>query len=131
MRAISKREDDIRANMRLAGTYNEAFEPVIRMLAKVQTELARAEKDWRDPELGNKEYVSEYTNKAGATNFVKNPYFAVVEDLRQDVLSISSQLGLTPQGQRRVMGSNAKIKPQGKSKFETALAAAAKAAGKT
>lgn len=130
MIGASKREDDIRANMRLAGTYNEAFEPVIKMLAKVQTELARAEKDWRDPELGNGEYVSEYTNKAGATNLVKNPYFAVVVDLRQEVLSFSAQLGLTPQGQRRVMGGNAKIKQKGPSKFETALAAAAKAAGK-
>jgi len=128
---MGKKEDDIRANMRLAGTYNEAFEPVIRMLAKTQTELSKAEKLWRSEDGGNGEFVSEYTNKAGATNAVKNPYYAVVEDLRADILSISGQLGLTPQGQRRVMG-NGKLKSDKKNNaLADALAAAAKKAGKT
>lgn len=126
---MSKSEDAIRANMLLAGTYNEAFEPVIKMLAKTQRELAAAEKVWRSEEGGNGEFVSEYTNKAGATNVVKNPYYAVVEDLRADILSISGQLGLTPQGQRRVMG-NGKLK-SGKpnNALADALTAAAKKAG--
>lgn len=124
---MAKKEDLIRENMRLAGTYSEAFEPMIKLLAVTQKQLAAAEKDWKDEDLGNREYVSEYTNKAGATNAVKNPYFAVVEDLRQEVVSLSAQLGLTPQGQRRVLGG---IRPKapGKSKLETALLAAAKAA---
>lgn len=127
---MSKKEDAIRANMRLAGTYNEAFEPVIKMLAKTQTELSKAEKLWRSEAGGNGEFVSEYTNKAGATNVVKNPYYAVVEDLRADIIAISGQLGLTPQGQRRVIG-NGKLK-SGKQNnaLADALAAAAKKAGK-
>lgn len=125
---MSKKEDAIRENMHLAGTYNEAFEPVIALLAKVQAQLAAAERAWRDPNLGAGEYVSEFTNKAGATNTVKNPYFSVVEDLRAEVVSISAQLGLTPQGQRRVLGG---MKPRpGPSKLEAAMKAAARAAGK-
>lgn len=56
---MSKREDAIRENMRDAGTYSQAFEPIIKMLARTQLELSRAERDWRDPELGKAEYVSE------------------------------------------------------------------------
>ena len=125
----SKKEDAIRANMKLAGTYNEAFEPIISLLAKVQTQLAAAERNWRNKDLGNGEFVTEYTNKAGATNTVTNPYFSVVEDLRAEVVSISAQLGLTPQGQRRVLGG---MKPRktGPSKLEAAMRAAAEAAGK-
>lgn len=72
---MSKREDAIRDNMRLAGTYNQAFEPIIKTLARVQTELARAEKDWR----GNGgHFVAKYTNKSGATNVVKEDRKSVV-----------------------------------------------------
>ena len=124
-----KKEDAIRADMQLAGTYNKAFEPMIALLAKVQTQLAAAERKWRSPDFGKAEFVTEYTNKAGATNTVKNPYFAVVEDLRAEVVSISAQLGLTPQGQRRVLGGMAPRK-SGPSKLEAAMRAAAKAAGK-
>lgn len=123
---MSKREDAIRDNMRLAGTYNQAFEPIIKTLARVQTELARAEKDWR----GNGgTFVCEYTNKAGATNYVKDPYYSVVESLRDQVVDISAQLGLTPTGQRRVLG-NAKTPPSGPSALERALAQARERAGK-
>ena len=128
---MSKKEDAIRENMRLAGTYNEAFEPIIALLAKTQRELAAAEKLWRSPEGGSGEYVSEYTNKAGATNSVKNPYYAVVEELRAQVLTVSGQLGLTPQGQRRVMG-NGKLKPaKSNAALADALSAAARKAGIT
>ena len=130
---MSKKDDEmcaaIREDMKLAGTYNEAFEPIISLLAKVQKQLVAAERNWRNKDLGKGEFVTEYTNKAGATNTVKNPYFAVVEDLRAEVVSISAQLGLTPQGQRRVLGG---MKPRstGPSKLEAAMRAAAKAAGK-
>lgn len=126
---MAKKTDRIRADMKLAGTYNEAFEPVIALLAKVQTQLAAAERVWRSEEGGNGEYVSEYTNKAGATNTVKNPYFAVVEDLRAEVVSISAQLGLTPQGRRRVLGGiPAGAEAKGPSRLELAMQKAMEAA---
>ena len=99
---MSKRGDAIRDNMRLAGTYNQAFEPIIKTLARIQTELAKAERDWR---ANGGKFVTEYTNKSGATNAVKDPYYSVVEGLRGQIVDISAQLGLTPTGQRRVLGN--------------------------
>lgn len=119
--------EEIRALMRTANTYSPAFEPIIELLDRTRAELKKAEKAWRD---GGGEFTSSYTNKAGAENIVKNPDFAIVEDLRQDVLSISAQLGLTPQGQRRVIGASGKL-PSGKSSaLAAAMTAAARRAGK-
>ena len=39
------REDMIRQDMQLVGTYNAIFEPTIKQLAKTERELSRAEKD--------------------------------------------------------------------------------------
>ena len=119
---MSKREDAIRENMRLAGTYNQAFEPIIKTLARIQTELAKAERDWR---ANGGEFVTEYTNKSGATNAVKDPYYSV----QGQIVDISAQLGLTPTGQRRVLG-NAKAAPTGPTALERALAEARERAGK-
>ena len=110
----------------LAGTYNQAFEPIIKTLARIQTELAKAERDWR---ANGGEFVTEYTNKSGATNAVKDPYYSVVEGLRGQIVDISAQLGLTPTGQRRVLG-NAKAAPSGPTALERALAEARERAGK-
>ena len=112
---MSKREDAIRENMRLAGTYNQAFEPIIKTLARIQTELAKAERDWR---ANGGEFVTEYTNKSGATNAVKDPYYSVVEGLRGQIVDISAVLG------------NAKAAPTGPTALERALAEARERAGK-
>ena len=40
------REDMIRQDMQLVGTYNAIFEPTIKQLAKTERELSRAEKEW-------------------------------------------------------------------------------------
>lgn len=119
--------EEIRSLMRIAKTYSPAFEPIIELLDRTRSELRKAEKAWRD---GGGEFTSTYTNKAGAENVVKNPDFAIVEDLRQDVLAISSQLGLTPQGQRRVIGSGKLPSRTDSDKLTEALKNAAKAAGK-
>lgn len=119
--------EEIRSLMRIAKVYSPAFEPIIELLDRTRSELRKAEKAWRD---GGGEFTSTYTNKAGAENVVKNPDFAIVEDLRQDVLAISSQLGLTPQGQRRVIGSGKLPSKTDSDKLTEALKNAAKAAGK-
>ena len=48
------------------------------------------------------DFVIEYTNKAGATNIIKNPHWAVIENLRTDILTYSRELGLTPAGLRKM-----------------------------
>lgn len=87
------REAMIKADMEAVGTYSPIFDKAIKSLAKQERELAKAEKVWRDN--GGK-MVAELVNKTGATYTAKDPHYAVVDQLRKDVLAQRAQLGLTP-----------------------------------
>lgn len=93
------KEAMIKADMEAVGTYNPIFDGTIRQLAKAERELAKAEKTWRAE--GGK-MVDELVNKTGATYTAKDPHYAVVDQLRKDVLALRNQLGLTPKSLRRV-----------------------------
>ena len=87
------REAMIKADMEAVGTYSPIFDKAIRELAKQERELAKAEKSWRDN--GGK-MVAELVNKTGAKYTAKDPHYAVVDQLRKDILAQRAQLGLTP-----------------------------------
>lgn len=87
------REVMIKADMEAVGTYSPIFDKAISALAKQERELAKAEKAWR--ENGGK-MVAELVNKTGAKYTAKDPHYAVVDQLRKDILAQRSQLGLTP-----------------------------------
>lgn len=87
------REAMIKADMEAVGTYSPIFDKAIKSLAKQERELAKAEKAWRDN--GGK-MVAELINKTGATYTAKDPHYAVVDQLRKDILAQRAQLGLTP-----------------------------------
>ena len=87
------REAMIKADMEAVGTYSPIFDKAIKSLAKQERELAKAEKVWRDN--GGK-MVAELVNKTGATYTAKDPHYAVVDQLRKDILAQRAQLGLTP-----------------------------------
>ena len=87
------REAMIRADMEAVGTYNVIFEPTIKQLAKAERELAKAEKTWRS---NGGQMVAELTNKTGGKYTAKDPHYAVVDQLRKDILALRNQLGLTP-----------------------------------
>lgn len=87
------REAMIKADMEAVGTYSPIFDKAIKSLAKQERELAKAEKTWRDN--GGK-MVAELVNKTGATYTAKDPHYAVVDQLRKDILAQRAQLGLTP-----------------------------------
>ena len=93
------REAMIRADMEAVGTYNVIFEPTIRQLAKAERELAKAEKTWRS---NGGQMVAELTNKTGGKYTAKDPHYAVVDQLRKDILALRNQLGLTPTGRVRL-----------------------------
>ena len=65
--------------------------------------------------------VVKYTNKAGATNAVKNPFYLALENLRTDILLYSRELGLTPSGLKKI--NEASMKPVRKSTLAEALKA--------
>lgn len=87
------REAMIKADMEAVGTYSPIFDKAIKSLAKQERELAKAEKVWRDN--GGK-MVAKLVNKTGATYTAKDPHYAVVDQLRKDILAQRAQLGLTP-----------------------------------
>ena len=95
------REDMIRQDMKLVGTYNEIFEPTIKQLAKTERELSRAEKEWKKQ---GGQRVCTMINKTGAEYTAKSPYWTDVQDLRATVQSLRNQLGLTPTGLNKARG---------------------------
>ena len=87
------REAMIKADMESVGVYSPIFDGTIRQLAKTERELSRAEKAWK---AAGGQMVAELVNKTGGKYTAKDPNYAIVDQLRKDVLSLRSQLGLTP-----------------------------------
>lgn len=115
------REAMIRADMESVGTYSPIFDKSIKQLAKLERELARAEKTWR---AAGGQMVAQLVNKTGGAYTAKDPNYAIVDQLRHDVTSLRNQLGLTPTGLKRAKQKTAAMATTGDSPLETLLAAA-------
>lgn len=115
------REAMIRADMEAVGTYNVIFEPTIRQLAKAERELAKAEKNWR---ANGGQMVAELVNKTGGKYTAKDPHFAVVDQMRKDIMALRNQLGLTPNSLKRVQAKQESIPTGKKSRLEELLESA-------
>lgn len=115
------REAMIRADMEAVGTYNEIFESTIRQLAKAERELSKAEKTWR---ANGGQMVAELVNKTGAKYTAKDPHYAVVDQMRKDIMALRNQLGLTPSSLKRVQAKMAEQATGRKSRLEDLLDAA-------
>lgn len=96
---ISKYKKDIIKKMKAVGTYNKSFEHSINVLAKTLAEYEEAI-ELHERTGGN--ILVKHTNKNGSTNVVKHPLFQAIEKMRDDILSYSRELGLTPAGLRRI-----------------------------
>ncbi|WP_046655400.1 P27 family phage terminase small subunit, partial [Paenibacillus larvae] len=55
-------------------------------------------------EIKNSELMYEYTNKAGATNLVKNPLSIELTKTVQTLNNLLKSLGLTPAQRKKVAG---------------------------
>ena len=115
------REAMIRADMESVGTYSPIFDKSIKQLAKLERELAKAEKTWR---AAGGQMVAELVNKTGGKYTAKDPNYAIVDQLRHDVTSLRNQLGLTPTGLKRAKQKTAAHAVTGDSPLETLLSAA-------
>lgn len=115
------REAMIRADMEAVGTYNVIFEPTIKQLAKAERELAKAEKTWRS---NGGQMVAELVNKTGGKYTAKDPHFAVVDQMRKDIMALRNQLGLTPNSLKRVQAKQEAMTAGRKSRLEELLDAA-------
>lgn len=115
------REAMIKADMEAVGTYSPIFDKAIHELAKQERELARAEKAWKA--AGGK-MVAELVNKTGATYTAKDPNYAVVDQLRKDILAQRAQLGLTPKSLKAMKAKLANPEVERQSKLEELIDAA-------
>ena len=106
----------IRSAMQEAGTYEPFFEYAIDTLAGILETRDAAREQY---EASGSEPVIEYTNKAGATNTVKNPALVVVMELDTQALAYWKELGLTSKSYKQMNGGIQKDDPKG---LEDALA---------
>lgn len=100
-----------------AGTYRPFFDETIKTLSQMLETRDKALEQYE--KTGGKPVVA-HTNKAGATNIVKNPALTVVADINRDALAYWRDLGLTPAGLRRI---NEKAMEQKKGKDLAGLVA--------
>lgn len=97
--------------MKSIGTYKVEFDKVIDNLAKMYEDMDTVREQF---EKSGGNIVVKHTNKSGATNWVKNPFFLVIEGLQDRILMYNRELGLTPAGIKKIKGDlAAETKPTG------------------
>lgn len=82
-----------------AGTYKPFFDHVIDTLAGILEKRDQASEEFEQSEEG---LLIEMTNKAGHTNYVKNPLICMWDDLNKSALAYWKELGMTPAGLRKI-----------------------------
>lgn len=93
-----KLEDKIKEQMEAMGTYTPAFDAEIHTLAGIQRDLTRAQKAWK---------AKEVDGKPGPAGSFTAPEFAVVQQLRKDLLAHRDALGLTVKGAKKMLEKKA------------------------
>lgn len=96
---IDEYKEDIVEKMKEVGTFNDSFIHSVDVLARTLFDYEIAVKNF---ESSGSHIIVKHTNKNGSTNIVKNPLYLAIEKLRDDVLSYSRELGLTPAGLKRI-----------------------------
>ena len=100
------------SDMKAIGTYRPEFMKTIDNLAKIYVDMDTAREQFIK---SGGSLVVKHTNKSGATNWAKNPFYLVIEGLQNNILQYNRELGLTPAGLRKIKGDvpTDKDKPQG------------------
>ena len=86
----------------------EPYKPVIDTLCEI---LKQRDAVYRQYINEGAEPVCEYTNKAGATNVVKNPLLILWDDLNKSALAYWRDLGLTPASYKKLAGEKPPERP--------------------
>lgn len=85
--------------MKALGTYDNAFVLSINILDKLFTDYYKIRKERED--TGSKVAVVKTDNR-GRESIVTNPLYKSLEKLRMDILSYLRDLGLTPNGLKKI-----------------------------
>lgn len=107
----------IKKHMKALDTYKDEFNKSIEILAQMLADFDIAYEQFVH---SGGEFITAHTNKNGSTNKVKNPYYLVIEGLRQDILQYSRELGLTPTGLKKLNAAG--LDKKDGSKFENIMA---------
>lgn len=91
--------EKIREACKNVGTYKEEFEPVIGRLAEMYVRMQRTRAEFL---RSGGQTIVKYTNKAGASNPIKNPLLAELDFLHKTALDMERELGLTPASLRKI-----------------------------
>lgn len=110
-------EKKIIADMKEVGTYKPEFNKTIETLAKIYEDIDTARAQF---EKSGGNMIIAHTNKNGATNLVKNPFYLIIENLQDNILQYNRELGLTPKGLKNINEAEMKGKKK-KSKLMAAL----------
>ena len=102
-----------------AGTYKKFFEGPIDTLAGIMEHRDQALQIYEE---GGCQAVIEYTNKAGATNLVKNPALQMVLECNAQALNYWRDLGLTSKSWQAMMKEEQLSKDNKPKSLESALA---------
>lgn len=103
--------------MKEVGTYKPEFNKTIETLALIYEDLDNARTQFQE---SGGHLIVKHTNKTGATNFVKNPFYLIIENLQANILQYNRELGLTPKGLKNINEAEMKGKKK-KSKLMAAL----------
>lgn len=90
----------ITSQMQSLGTYKEEYKILIDTMAQICADRDENMSEWKaySKEHGSKSKLMamEYTNKAGATNLSKSPYYLNNLQFNEQILKFGKALGLTP-----------------------------------
>ena len=102
--------------MEQIGVSKSAYDSVVETLAAILEERDRVAKVYK---AAGSNPVTEYTNKSGASNWVKNPMIVLWDDLNKSALAYWRELGLTPAAYKKMAGEGPK--QEGRSALAEAL----------
>lgn len=108
---------DLVKKMKLVGTYDKSFNEIIELTSKLLEDYQNTLIEFK--KSGSK-IIVPFTNKNGSENLSKNPLYLAIEKLRSDVILYLRELGLTPQGLKKI-NANSDLKVEVKSKLDDAL----------
>ena len=89
---MSTKEQKYAEQLKTLGVYTPAFDGEIHELCILERELSRARKQWSK------------TSTNGESPSLSHPLYAVITQIRRDILAHRDALGLTPKALKRLIG---------------------------
>lgn len=90
----------INSQLENLGTFSPEYSVAVDSLADALAQYDSTMKQWRDSSKANGykslQMVVEYTNKGGATNLSRSPYYIITVQLRDQIMKYCKELGLSP-----------------------------------